>query len=231
MKVNLKYIQQFVDRTGRPRFYFRRAGFTRVPLPGLPGSSEFMAIYEPLLVAPKKSNVTFMPNSLRGVAVHFMSDPTSKWNVEYKDSTKRLYRYAFEQMFEHYGTAVFANLTPERVRTIRNKIGEKGTSQGDLCVGLISTLWDHAAERMEMRLGHNPALSVSKKHKAQYAHPAWPNEWVEKFEAAASNRMKLVLNLQLALGQRRGDIHRIRWDQYDGTTIRFERQEKRRKHQ
>ena len=41
-----KYVQGFIDRHGKPRFYFRRAGFKSVPLPGLPWSPEFMAAYE-----------------------------------------------------------------------------------------------------------------------------------------------------------------------------------------
>src|SRR5438309_879637 len=41
-----KFVQGFVDRHGKPRFYFRRAGFKMVPLPGLPWSPEFMAAYE-----------------------------------------------------------------------------------------------------------------------------------------------------------------------------------------
>ena len=41
-----KYVHGFIDRHGRPRFYFRRAGFKRVPLPGLPWSPEFMEAYQ-----------------------------------------------------------------------------------------------------------------------------------------------------------------------------------------
>jgi hypothetical protein len=33
-----KYVNGFIDRHGRPRWYFRRAGFKKVPLPGLPWS-------------------------------------------------------------------------------------------------------------------------------------------------------------------------------------------------
>jgi hypothetical protein len=39
-------VQGFIDRHGKPRFYYRRAGFNPVPLPGLPWSPEFMAVYE-----------------------------------------------------------------------------------------------------------------------------------------------------------------------------------------
>jgi hypothetical protein len=41
-----KYVHGFIDRHGKPRVYFRRAGFKKVPLPGLPWSSQFMEAYE-----------------------------------------------------------------------------------------------------------------------------------------------------------------------------------------
>jgi hypothetical protein len=44
-----KYVQAFIDRTGKPRFYFRRPGFKSVPLPGLPWSPQFMEAYEAAL--------------------------------------------------------------------------------------------------------------------------------------------------------------------------------------
>jgi len=40
-----KYCNGFLDRHGKARWYFRRAG-KNVPLPGLPWSTEFMAAYE-----------------------------------------------------------------------------------------------------------------------------------------------------------------------------------------
>jgi hypothetical protein len=52
----LKFVQSFVDRHGYVRHYFRRAGYARVALPGLPGSPEFMAAYQAALggaIAPK----------------------------------------------------------------------------------------------------------------------------------------------------------------------------------
>src|SRR6266702_2416386 len=41
-----KFVHGFIDRHGKARFYFRRPGFKRVPLPGLPWSPDFMAAYE-----------------------------------------------------------------------------------------------------------------------------------------------------------------------------------------
>ena len=48
----LRYVQAFVDRkTGAVFRYFRRPGYPRVRLPGLPGSADFMAAYQAALDA------------------------------------------------------------------------------------------------------------------------------------------------------------------------------------
>jgi len=48
-----KYVHGFVDRHGKPRFYFRRPGFESVPLQGLPYSPEFMCAYETALAGQR----------------------------------------------------------------------------------------------------------------------------------------------------------------------------------
>src|SRR2546422_11211402 len=44
--MRLKFVQAFIDSYGTARHYFRRPGFKRAPLPGLPGSPEFMEAYQ-----------------------------------------------------------------------------------------------------------------------------------------------------------------------------------------
>ena len=48
-RLRLKYVHAFIDRHGKPRYYFRRAGFKHVRLPRLPGSLEFMDAYQAAL--------------------------------------------------------------------------------------------------------------------------------------------------------------------------------------
>ena len=45
------YVHAYVDVRGRERYYVRRPGFRRVPLPGLPYSAEFMAAYATAMAA------------------------------------------------------------------------------------------------------------------------------------------------------------------------------------
>jgi hypothetical protein len=60
--LRLKYDDEDVDRHGNVRIYFRRPGFKKLRLKGLPGSLEFQAAYSNALrfsggkpVAPKHS--------------------------------------------------------------------------------------------------------------------------------------------------------------------------------
>ena len=51
-RVKIKYVHGWVDKRcggAKPRYYFERRGFARVPLPGLPGSDEFMEAYRAAL--------------------------------------------------------------------------------------------------------------------------------------------------------------------------------------
>jgi len=53
-RIKLKYVNAFANRrrkNERVRYYFRRRGFKAIPLPGLPGSEEFMTAYQMALAA------------------------------------------------------------------------------------------------------------------------------------------------------------------------------------
>ena len=43
------YVHGFIDRNGKPRFYFRRRSYKSLPLPGLPWSPTFMSAYETVM--------------------------------------------------------------------------------------------------------------------------------------------------------------------------------------
>ena len=52
--IRLRYVNSFTNRdrkNARVRYYFRRRGEKAIPLPGQPGSEEFMAAYGMALAA------------------------------------------------------------------------------------------------------------------------------------------------------------------------------------
>ena len=91
MKRPPKFVQGFVDRHGRLRFYFRRPGFDRVPLPGLPWSPEFMAVYETALAGQpmQVASASVKPGTMRALAVSYYNSVAFR---SMKASTKGVYR-------------------------------------------------------------------------------------------------------------------------------------------
>jgi hypothetical protein len=68
-KAHPDYVQKFTDRHGHLRYYFRRHGSPRAPLPGLPWTPEFMAAYNTALAGTGKRCVACdepMPVQLHG---------------------------------------------------------------------------------------------------------------------------------------------------------------------
>src|SRR5215831_14973953 len=55
-RIKLEYVHEYIAR-GKPYYYFRRRGFKRVRLPGLPGSAEFMAAYQQALSASQPKEI------------------------------------------------------------------------------------------------------------------------------------------------------------------------------
>jgi hypothetical protein len=68
-----RFVQGFIDRHDKPRFYFRRPGFPRVPLPGLPWSPEFMAAYEAALAGQPAqiASASAKPGTIRALAMSY----------------------------------------------------------------------------------------------------------------------------------------------------------------
>jgi hypothetical protein len=86
-----KYVHGFIDRHGIPRFYFRRRGFKKVPLRGLPWSPEFMAAYEAALAGQplEVGNARVRPGTIRALAVSYFNSIDFR---AMKPSTQSVYR-------------------------------------------------------------------------------------------------------------------------------------------
>ena len=78
-RIHLRHVDRFVDRHGHVRHYFRRPGGKRIPLPGLPGSKEFMASYKTALAgedAPAAEPKTRgQPGTFSRLATQYFASP------------------------------------------------------------------------------------------------------------------------------------------------------------
>jgi hypothetical protein len=94
-----KYVHGFIDRHGKPRFYFRRRGFKKVPLPGLPWSPEFMAAYEAALAGQPLGigSSRVKPGTIRALAVSYFNSTDFR---SMKPSTQSVYRNLINRFCE-----------------------------------------------------------------------------------------------------------------------------------
>ena len=84
-RIKLKYVNAFANRdrkNPRMRSYFRRRGSKAIPLPGLPGSDEFMAAYAAALAGLPEHSVEIgasrtLPGTINALVVNYYS--SSEW--------------------------------------------------------------------------------------------------------------------------------------------------------
>jgi hypothetical protein len=105
----LRYVQAFVDRkTGAVFQYFRRPGFPRVRLPGLPGSSEFMTAYQAALAGPRLEIGTSRskPGSIAAAASAYLVSPeftTQSTTGRLARGTQVMRRAILQRLRDQYG--------------------------------------------------------------------------------------------------------------------------------
>src|SRR5436190_8771111 len=91
-RLRLKYVNEYRDRHGKVRRYFRRPGGRAIPLPGLPGSIEFMAAYQAALAVvspPPPSPKHIIAGSLAAAAAGYLRSPDF---ANLSPSSQRSYR-------------------------------------------------------------------------------------------------------------------------------------------
>src|SRR5215472_11220750 len=105
-----KYVQAWVDAEGRPHCYFRRRGFPRVPLKGLPWSPSFMAEYEKAMSGARTAIGAgrVKPGSVAAVIAEYFD--SQQFFTSKRPGTQRMRRGILERFRAAYGERPFASL-------------------------------------------------------------------------------------------------------------------------
>jgi hypothetical protein len=139
--VELKFVKGYIDRHGRPRHYLRRRGCKLVPLPGLPGSPEFMAAYEAGLADTPRVEIganRTRVGSINAAAVGYL---TSAAFVNLADTTKIKYRRVIEQLRCAYGDMSVATLARKHVIKILDaKADDPNAARGLSLLAALGTV-------------------------------------------------------------------------------------------
>jgi hypothetical protein len=124
-RIRLKHVNTFVCSDGRVRHYFRRAGAKAIPLPGLPGSEEFMAAYGAALAVISGNNNAEIgagrtrPGSVSALVVAYYR--SSAWG-ELEEETRKTRWRIIERFRAEHGDKRVALLREDHLKNMLAKI-------------------------------------------------------------------------------------------------------------
>jgi integrase len=208
-RIRLRYVQAWRDREGRAHHYFRRRGFPRVPLPGLPGSSQFMRAYQmameqagpPIGMAKrsKPGSVSAAIAAYLGSNLHFVS--------RYEPSTRQMQRAILECFREQYGEWPIAKIPAEFIaRLLAKKKPHAARNWRKTLTALCA--FAKATGMIKM----NPMAEVTlPEMKGSDGWHTWTADEVAKYETRhpIGSKARLAFALGAYTGQRRGDVIRM----------------------
>ena len=142
--LKLKYVNEYHDRTGKLRRYFRR-GATRGPLPGDVGSDEFMAAYQGYLSGSSRP----VPTARNGegsfgrlITDYYASRPFQNL----KPSSRKIYRYVLEPLAKAHGHRLVALMTHKHASKLIQDIGEKKPGMANLTKSVLQKMMKYAVK-------------------------------------------------------------------------------------
>jgi hypothetical protein len=210
------------DRHGKSRWYFRKPGFPRVPLPGLPWTPAFMAAYEQALAAsPVQIGRSKVPTgSLSAlIALYYQSHDFTQLRA----STQATYRGILERLRADYGELPVARMERKHIAAIISKRASTPAAANNL-LRLFQLIMRTALENDWVTI--DPTIGVRKiRHKTE-GFRTWSQADISAFEEAfhVGTRERLALGILLFTASRRSDaVHLGPQDVKDGR-IRFRQQ-------
>jgi integrase len=214
-RIKLRYVNEFVDQDGKVRRYFRRAGRRAIPLPGLPGSIEFMAAYQAALaiVSPPPPSPRHVINgSLAAAAAGYFR---SSDFANLSPSSQRSYRAAIKPILAAHGHRLVRDLTKVAARHVIEGIGATRPGIANLTRSVLSKIITYA---IETGLRADNPFSGLKPYRLGTYH-TWTDAEIAQFERRwpLGTRERLAFALLLYTGQRGGDVVKMaRSDIVDG---------------
>src|SRR6516162_4820408 len=201
-----KYVQAWVDRDGRAHHYFRRRGFPRVRLPGLPWSPSFMAAYEAAMSGPRTAIGAgrVKPGSVAAVVAEYLD--SRLFFGSKSPGTQRMRRGILERFRAGYGERPFALLPPEWIEAL---LDSKPPHAARSWLVTLRSLCQFALKRGYRR--DDPTANIKLRAVKSDGFHCWTDAEIAQFEAyhPIGSKPRLALALLLYTTQRRSDVVRM----------------------
>jgi integrase len=203
------YVQAFTDRHGRPRYYFRRAGFDRVVLPGQPYSPEFMAAHARAMAKEVQRDKVgadrAVPGTIGALVIAFLNSPAFD---RLSDSTQATYRGILEGIAAAHGDKRAATLQADHIaKAMAAKAGTPAAANNLL--RMLRLIMKFAVVHGWRRSDPTIGLRALKIRSSGFY--AWSEADIAAFEEKhpIGSRARLALALLIYTAQRRSDVVRM----------------------
>jgi integrase len=203
-----KFVHVFLDRHGKPRFYFRRPGFKRLPLPGLPWSPEFMEAYQAALAETPRLEIgasRTKPGTVNAVIIGYLGSAAFH---NLAPESQRQYRGILERLRRDHGDKRIALLGRRHVMSMLDAKAATPVAARDFlrCLRVLIRYAIDIGIRAD-----DPTLGIRVAMPKTDGFRTWSEDDIAAFEARypIGSKPRLALALLLHTGQRRADVVRM----------------------
>ena len=187
------------------------------PLRGEPGTPEFIASYNEA-VAQKAA-----PRTGVLLALLFRFQESAEFQFGISPRKRRDYVKQIKRIERAFGDFPIKALDDPRATAIflewRDRLAQTSLRQADYAYGTLSRILSWALKRR--LIATNPCAKGGKLYQGTRIDKVWSDEDVERFLRIAPPYLRLAMLLAINTGQRQGDLLRLPWSAYDGTTIKM----------
>jgi integrase len=205
-RLRLEYIHEYHDRHGKLRRYVRRPDAKRVPLPGIPGSPEFMQAYQDAIASAVPIDRSRHKAGTLGALVTEFYKSVDFSNL--KISSQGSYRTVLDPVVRRDGHRLVRDLQPDKARKVIEEIGATHPGMANLTRAVLRRLFSYA---MDLGWRRDNPFDRVKRYKLG-THHTWTDAELEAFEKRwpVGTRQRLAYALLLYTGQRVSDVVRMK---------------------
>jgi integrase len=227
-QIRLKYVNSFGNpdrKNAAVRHYFRKRGMSTIPLPGRPGSEEFMAAYAMALAGiseaakPEIGARRTAPGTIDALIVSYYK--SDEWRHGLEEETRKTRRRIIEKFRERHGDKRVGLMRREHVVKMFAEL-EKASAKRHW-LKAIRPLLRHAVPTM---LAEDPTLGIipPRLPKSKGYH-SWTDAEIAGYRAfwPGGTQQRLVFEFALETVSRRAEVVRLGRQHVSNGWIRIER--------